>query len=224
MSKFEILNDEIEVLRLIDKLRIEDVKDEDITVIYKEGFKYSTFRYSGVHFKKSSGNLWDRLVSRLGDSTAENRVFSELDLSSDEREHYQTVVEDGQFLVFVSGFNTDSLNAPKEPESSVSEEQDKSEPVHIEPQPEDTKTITPEVAKAENTDAVTDSNSEDGVTVDMRSYVVSTHDIEPADNHDSESSTSDGESSDEAHSKDVRTVPENPDYKVKDNVVDLGNK
>lgn len=226
MKKFEVVNEETSVLRLIDKLRIEDVKDNSITVVYKEGFKHSTLRYAEVNFKKSSGNLWDRFVAKVGDSAAEKRVFNALDLSQDEREKYQSLVDNGAFLVFVEGYNLESLDKSSPAEEDTNESEDLGHLVDM--HAHDLQAVKREDRK-KTFDTSTHSENADGITIDMNSYVVTSPGLEPEQDEGNEESPTHSSAEEDTLSgikgtRPLREVPENPDYTVKDNVVDLGKK
>lgn len=231
MNKFEIFDNEFQVLRRIDKLRIEDINDENIVVIYKDGFEHQTLRYSNVNFKKSNGNLWDRLMARIGDNTGEDRVFNSLNLTSEESKRYQEIVENGAFLLFVSGVNIENL--PSEEDSYVSSTDDDAETY-------ETAGTAVDMSAEEETPPLPDSEvpelpsnnrqaeSTDGAVIDMRTYVTSPP-LEAEDDDDSSDESQEKDDTDKDDKEDnveeeAHKAPKNPDYTVKDNVVDLSGK
>lgn len=231
MNKFEIFDNEFQVLRRIDKLRIEDINDENIVVIYKDGFKHQTLRYSNVNFKKSNGNLWDRLMARIGDDTGEDRVFNSLNLTSEESEKYQEIVENGAFLLFVSGMDIDNLPSEEE-ESHVSSTDDDEETYETAGTANDMRTEDspplpdPEVPELSSNNRQTEST--DGAVIDMRTYVTSPPlEAEDDDASSDEAPEKDGTDKDEKEEnveEEAHKAPKDPDYTIKDNVVDLSGK
>lgn len=104
MSQFEVFNDEEQLFRRIDQLRIDDVKDEDITVVSDDRLdNHSIIYYTSVNFKKSQGTLWDRFASKFGDDDAGTRVTEQLNLSGVDKVKYDKALDEGSILLFVKG-------------------------------------------------------------------------------------------------------------------------
>ncbi len=106
MSQFEVFNDEEQLFRRIDQLRIDDIKDEDITVVSDDKLdNHSIIYYTSVNFKKSHGTLWDRFASKFGDDDAGTRVMDQLNLSGDDKVKYDKALDEGSILLFVRGLS-----------------------------------------------------------------------------------------------------------------------
>ena len=106
MSKFEVFNDEEQLFRRIDQLRIDDIKDEDITVVSDDKLdNHSIIYYTSVNFKKSHGTLWDRFASKFGDDDTGTRVTDQLNLSGDDKVKYDKALDEGSILLFVKGLS-----------------------------------------------------------------------------------------------------------------------
>lgn len=246
MNKLEVFNDEIQVLRHIDQLRIKDVKDEDITVVYKDGFRRHTLRYPHVNFKKANGTLWDRLVAKVGDQNSEARVFNELNLTEEEVNKYQDTVDNGAFLLFVSGASLEALDTAEDTQQheTTEEESVENDSNHFENkeeqtgQPRETAIPLSEEPEAksfetENTEQSVSENDTDDV-IDMSRYEPTTEPLEVAgdddNNDDDDNKTADDVSDNQTEeetteeTKSVKDIPEERDYTVKDNVVNLGDR
>ena len=106
MSQFEVFNDEEQLFRRIDQLRIDDIKDEDITVVSDDKLdNHSIIYYTSVNFKKSHGTLWDRFASKFGDDDTGTRVTDQLNLSGDDKVKYDKALDEGSILLFVKGLS-----------------------------------------------------------------------------------------------------------------------
>ncbi|SDK75955.1 general stress protein [Lacicoccus qingdaonensis] len=106
MSKFEVFDDEQQLSRRIDQLRLDDIKDEDITVVANDRpDKHSIIYYTSVNFIISHGTLWDRFASKFGDEDTSDRVMDKLDLSGADKAKYDKALDDGSILLFVKGLS-----------------------------------------------------------------------------------------------------------------------
>lgn len=125
MSKFEVFDDEQQLSRRIDQLRIDDIKDEDITVVSNDRLdNHSIIYYTSVNFKKSHGTLWDRFASKFGDEDSSGRVIDQLNLTGADKAKYDKALDDGSILLFVKGLShTEEVEEPPEDDTdSVTEE------------------------------------------------------------------------------------------------------
>lgn len=83
------------------ELRADGVKDKDMITVAKNRFKATVLRYTNVGFKKADGNMWDKVAAKFLDENSTERVFGQLDLSSDELNTFKTAVDNGQILLLV---------------------------------------------------------------------------------------------------------------------------
>ncbi len=126
MSKFEVFDDEQQLFRRIDQLRIDDIKDEDITVVANDRLdNHSIIYYTSVNFKKSHGTLWDRFASKFGDddSSSGGRVIDRLNLSGADKAKYDKALDDGSILLFVKGLShTEEVQEAREDDTDSAAE------------------------------------------------------------------------------------------------------
>ena len=125
MSKFEVFNDEEQLFRRIDQLRIDDIKDEDITVVSDDKLdNHSIIYYTSVNFKKSHGTLWDRFASKFGDDDTGTRVTDQLNLSGDDKVKYDKALDEGSILLFVKGLShTEEVEETHEDDTDSSKDE-----------------------------------------------------------------------------------------------------
>ncbi|QQD84517.1 general stress protein [Jeotgalicoccus sp. ATCC 8456] len=83
------------------ELRADGVKDKDMITVAKDRFKATVLRYTNVGFKKADGNMWDKVAAKFLDENSTDRVFDQLDLSSDELNTFKAAVDNGQILLLV---------------------------------------------------------------------------------------------------------------------------
>lgn len=82
-------------------LRADGVKDKDMITVAKDRFKATVLRYTNVGFKKADGNMWDKVAAKFLDENSTERVFGQLDLSSDELNTFKSAVDHGDILLLV---------------------------------------------------------------------------------------------------------------------------
>lgn len=83
------------------ELRADGVKDKDMITVAKDRFKATVLRYTNVGFKKADGNMWDKVAAKFLEENSTERVFGQLDLSSDELNTFKSAVDNGQILLLV---------------------------------------------------------------------------------------------------------------------------
>lgn len=147
MSKFEVFNDEQQLFRRIDQLRMDDIKDEDITVVADEKLdSHSIIYYTSVNFIKSHGTLWDRFASKFGDNDGSGRVKDHLNLSEADQAKYDNALAEGGILLFVNGLThteeVEEVEAPHDEAADNAIDESRSED-------EDTKTNTDSISDDE---------------------------------------------------------------------------
>jgi|GEM_PF-4863586 len=101
MRNIETFTAEEELNGRIEQLKAEGVNEDDITVVSREGLSGSEVGYTGVNFKTSEGNAWDKIVSWFSDETPEDRVLTDLDVDSREEEGYKEALDQGKILLHV---------------------------------------------------------------------------------------------------------------------------
>src|SRR5699024_303206 len=101
MRNIETFTTEEELNGRIEQLKAESVNEDDITVVSKEEIAGSAAGYTGVNFKTSEGNAWDKIVSWFSDETPEDRVMTDLDVDSREEGKYKEALDRGEILLHV---------------------------------------------------------------------------------------------------------------------------
>src|SRR5699024_12512352 len=102
MSKFEVFNDEQQLFRRIDQLRMDDIKDEDITVVADEKLdSHSIIYYTSVYFIKSHVTLWDRFAAKFADNDVSGRVRDQPNLSRAAQAEHDDALGEGGILLLV---------------------------------------------------------------------------------------------------------------------------
>ena len=101
MRNIETFATEEELNGRIEQLKAEGVNEDDITVVSREALSGSAVGYTGVNFRTSEGNAWDKIVSWFSDETPEDRVLTDLDVDSREEAGYKKALDRGDILLHV---------------------------------------------------------------------------------------------------------------------------
>src|SRR5699024_3185592 len=88
--------------------------------------------YTGVNFKTSEGNAWDKIVSWFSDETPEDRVMTDLDVDSREEGKYKEALDRGEILLHVRNDTESGTGIYPERGTGIYPEDDQAEDVKTE--------------------------------------------------------------------------------------------
>ena len=132
MRNIETFTTEEELNGRIEQLKAESVNEDDITVVSKEEIAGSAAGYTGVNFKTSEGNAWDKIVSWFSDETPEDRVMTDLDVDSREEGKYKEALDRGEILLHVRNDTESGTGIYPERGTGIYPEDDQAEDVKTE--------------------------------------------------------------------------------------------
>ncbi|WP_186365491.1 DUF2382 domain-containing protein [Salinicoccus cyprini] len=102
MREIESYTSEQEMLGRIEQLKSEGINEDQITVVSREELEGSSLNYTDVNYKTSEGTTWDKIVSWFSAEQPEERVMSNMNLSSEEEEEYRQALDSGKILLYVN--------------------------------------------------------------------------------------------------------------------------
>ncbi|WP_052747311.1 DUF2382 domain-containing protein [Salinicoccus sediminis] len=127
MRNIETFTNEEELNGRIEQLKAEGVNEDDITVVSREELAGSAVGYTGVNFRTSEGNAWDKIVSWFSDENPEDRVMTELDVDSREEGEYKEALDRGEILLHVKNSSESGTGVYPERGTGIYPEDEKSE-------------------------------------------------------------------------------------------------
>ncbi|GAB3068533.1 DUF2382 domain-containing protein [Salinicoccus sesuvii] len=116
MRKIESYTSEQEMLGRIEQLKSEGVNEDQITVVSREELEGSSLNYTDVEYKTSEGSTWDKIVSWFTAEQPEDRVMTNLNLSTQEEDEYKQALDSGKILLYVNDeMEGDTTDYPTDP-------------------------------------------------------------------------------------------------------------
>ncbi|MFC3419291.1 DUF2382 domain-containing protein [Salinicoccus hispanicus] len=116
MRKIESYTSEQEMLGRIEQLKSDGINEDQITVVSREELEGSSLNYTDVNYKTSEGSTWDKVVSFFSAEQPEDRVMTNLNLSSQEEEEYRQALDSGKILLYVNDeMEGDTTDYPTDP-------------------------------------------------------------------------------------------------------------
>lgn len=116
MRKIESYTSEQEMLGRIEQLKSEGINEDQITVVSREEIEGSSLNYTDVNYKTSEGSAWDKIVSWFSAEEPEDRVMTNMNLSSQEEDEYKQALDSGKILLYVNDeMKGDTTDYPTDP-------------------------------------------------------------------------------------------------------------
>ncbi|HLR21666.1 MAG TPA: general stress protein [Tissierellaceae bacterium] len=101
-KKFEVLNNDMEVIHRINELKDLGYKEEDMYVITQEEDNVSMLKgYTDVIIKEEDHSIFERFKSFLQGEESIYDAFRRLGLEKDEKKYYYNEVQNGRLLLLV---------------------------------------------------------------------------------------------------------------------------
>ncbi|MFC3419931.1 DUF2382 domain-containing protein [Salinicoccus hispanicus] len=101
MGRIESFASETDLLGRIEHLKLNGVREEQMTVVTNESLEGTKLEHLNVNTRSTEVDTWDRVVAWFADEDPETQVMNSMQLTPEEQEEYKSALKDGKLLLHI---------------------------------------------------------------------------------------------------------------------------